>query len=97
MNKYTKGPWVIDWYGCTSGNGKTHWRVPRSIGPISPDHDHWSGPYLDVEEPDAYLIAAAPDLLEALEKAVNRQGFSNDELIAAREVINKAKNIVKNS
>ena len=90
MNKYTKGPWVIDWAECKTGD-EVHWRVPRSIGPISPYHDHWAGWHLDVEEPDTYLIAAAPDLLEALEKAVNRQGFSNDELITSRAVINKAK------
>ena len=40
---------------------------------------------------DAYLIAAAPELLEALKKAVDRQGFTNQELIEAREAIAKAK------
>ena len=38
----------------------------------------------------ARLIAAAPELLEALKKAVDRQGFTNQELIEAREVIAKA-------
>lgn len=37
-----------------------------------------------------FHIAAAPELLEALKKAVNRQGFTNAELITARAVIAKA-------
>lgn len=40
---------------------------------------------------NAHLIAAAPELLAALEKAVERQGFTNEELIDARAVIAKAK------
>ena len=41
-------------------------------------------------EADAKLIAAAPELLMALQKAVQRQGFSNNELIDARAAIAKA-------
>lgn len=37
------------------------------------------------------VIAAAPELLAALEKAVERQGFTNDELLDARALIAKAK------
>lgn len=62
MSTYTKSPWEIDWYKCKTDN-EVHWRVPTSIGPIS-------GPYIGVEEADAYLIAAAPDLLEALEAMI---------------------------
>lgn len=65
MNTYTPGPWDIDWAYCKTGD-EIHWKVPTTIGPISPDHSHWAGPYLDIEEPDAYLISAAPDLYEAL-------------------------------
>ena len=43
------------------------------------------------QEANACLIAAAPDLLEVLEKAVNRQGFTNAELIDARELLKKAR------
>lgn len=39
---------------------------------------------------NARLISAAPDLLEALRKAVERQGFTNDELIEARALIANA-------
>lgn len=40
---------------------------------------------------DAYLRAAAPEMLEALEDAVERQGFTNANLIFARAAIAKAR------
>lgn len=62
-DKHTPGPWKIQW-------------DPRleeivAIGPVTPgvwvesfeDHEVW----LDVGEADANLIAAAPELLEALD------------------------------
>ena len=61
MSKFTPGPWEIDWYICTVA-GKEIWRTPRAIGPIAPDHNHWAGWNLGVEEPDARLIAAAPEM-----------------------------------
>ena len=67
MSKHTPGPWEIDWYICREGN-KELWRVPRSIGPACTDHNHWAGNYITVDEADARLIAAAPDLLAALER-----------------------------
>jgi hypothetical protein len=68
---YTPGPWEIDWYIQYSDGGSVAWRVPRSIGPISADHNHWAGPCVDcgedeVGEANARLIAAAPELAEAL-------------------------------
>lgn len=59
------GPWPIDWYICREGK-KELWRVPRAIGPLSVDHNHWAGNYLDVGAADAALVAAAPDLLAAV-------------------------------
>lgn len=93
--EHTPAPWDIDWYECKTGTD-FHWRVPKSIGPIWVEHNHWAGHYIDLEEPDAYLIAAAPDMLEALE-AINEElcyGIS-DSLDALKDVataaINKAK------
>lgn len=64
MSKHTPGPWEINWYICKEG-GKELWRAPAEIGPISPEHNHWGGWLLSVDEADARLIAAAPDLLKA--------------------------------
>lgn len=65
MSIHTQGPWDINWYICKEGKEEL-WRVTHSIGPISVDHNHWAGNYIDVSEEDARLISAAPDLLEAL-------------------------------
>lgn len=47
------------------------------------------------QKANARLIAAAPELLEALRKAVERQGFTNEELIEARFIIAKATGTAK--
>ena len=46
--------------------GDVLWRVATSIGPIAPDHCHWAGWHLGVDEDQARLIAATPELVEAL-------------------------------
>ena len=56
MNKHTPGPWTV----ARMDNG-----FIDEIGPLSAE-DYKGVSYLDVTNTDAALIAAAPDLLEAL-------------------------------
>ena len=50
----------------------------------------WLFDWTEDRQSDFRLILASRELLAALSKAVDRQGFTNDELISAREVIRKA-------
>lgn len=59
--------WKIEWYVCKEGDREL-WRVPRSIGPISIDHNHWAGWHLTADEQQAKLISAAPEMLGALRR-----------------------------
>lgn len=38
----------------------------QNVGPISPDHCHWAGYHLSIDDADAELTSAAPDLVDAL-------------------------------
>ena len=95
---YTPGPWNVDWYIQYSDGGSEVWRVPRSIGPISADHNHWSGPHLDCGENEegeanARLIAAAPELVEALKELYDASFgayVSAGEIDRARAALEKA-------
>ena len=67
MNKHTPGPWFVDHKSpflvraCDDIDG-------RHIAHIGPAN---YTPRFDVDEPNARLISAAPDLLEALEDALD--------------------------
>jgi hypothetical protein len=69
--------------------GDVLWRAPHSIGPCGSENSHWGGDLLTVEEADARLIAAAPDLLEALENVMYWDN-GKPEWEAARAAIAKA-------
>jgi len=112
MSEHTPGPWTIEWYECVmdksdvehaknNGNlsakvGDVLWRQPSSIGPCGTSHSHWGGDLLTVEEADARLIAAAPELLEALQEVVKfwdsitESDCVNNLHVQARAVIAKA-------
>lgn len=104
MSKHTPGPWTIDWYECradladvkaktTKHVGEILWQVPTRIGPVSPDENHWARLHLDVSDDDARLIAAAPELLEALFEASVALLIGHNSLVAlekARAAIAKA-------
>lgn len=91
--KHTPGPWEIE----PSDDGQSHWIVPAAsngCGWVGDRYMRVSGP-IDIH--DARLIAAAPDLLAALQDCF--QWFENDspldapcgpEMRKAREAIAKA-------
>ena len=85
MSKHTPGPWEIEkfiyrmnrsdvayWQNSKPDVkvGDELWWVARSIGPVSVSNNHWAGDYLDLSPEDICLVAAAPDLLEALQEIV---------------------------
>ena len=97
MSKFTPGPWVIRWYECKmdekdvayakeNGNalakvGDVLWRAPHAIGPCEIEHSHWGGNLLTVEDSDAFLMAAAPSMynaLEALARVAKSRGIPSD-------------------
>lgn len=61
MSKHTPGPWTIE-------RKKT---AILSIGPCVAD-EYAGLAWLDLNEHDAHLIASAPEILEALEIAVDK-------------------------
>lgn len=92
--KGTPGPWVAS-------------KTDRSIGPVSRDDDQSYGMILPVawvefdgndayQQANANLIAAAPDLLEALQEMLNKAYKQNwndqypDEVSKAQAAISKA-------
>jgi hypothetical protein len=60
---HTPGPWEISWYKIPD----CEYRLAKTIGPIAPDHGHWSG-WTIAEEADALLVAAAPEMFALLKK-----------------------------
>ena len=83
MSKHTKGPWEAH---------ETEVYFPHCAGGLSVRH-------CPDAEANARLIAAAPELLEALERLIKLRddGLSNDYYLfkdaidAAREIANKAR------
>lgn len=101
----TGGEWVIDWFRCTADKadvdfakkdgqalkiGDILWSVPRSIGPISIDHNHWAGDHLDITEPDARRIARLPALEAAYIEAVGKIERLEKQMKTMRGEIDKA-------
>ena len=85
-------PYDIDWHVCRANGddvaeskktgkplklGDELWRIPRRIGPVYPDHNHWTGDCLSGEEEDFFLMAASPVLLHTLKEVLSRCSMSN--------------------
>ncbi len=96
--------WEIDWYVCTDDDsGKELWRVPKAIGPLAPDHDHWaswhiagSGEGNDADMQEWLLAAAAPKLLEAL-KFCRSVLVANPVEMSERMAIEKADQAIEDA
>lgn len=92
--KYTPGPWTVEetdetyWIGTARAN--TH-----KVGEVIIGMDH--GPYTDEAEArilaNAHLIAAAPDLLEALQAIVRRVALVSPYYEMAQAAIAKAEGL----
>ena len=70
MSKHTPGPWFVDHKSpfLVRAGDDIDGRHIAHIGPAN------YTPRFDVDEPNAHLIAAAPDLLEALEYCLDCLG-----------------------
>lgn len=75
--EHTPGPWRVEagttliWGNCNPDDHSTRGMgYPIAEARINPSGNWSTGPYADEGEANARLIAAAPDLLEALQKLV---------------------------
>ena len=90
MSKHTPGPWFVDHKSpfLVRAGDDIDGRHIAHIGPAN------YTPRFDVDEPNAKLIAAAPDLLEALYEIINDGGkfvMTNETHRKARAAIAKAR------
>lgn len=101
MSKHTPGPWSICrngecscgfiWSGCEEMHIATAYDV-RSIGHF--DHASDAAPSREEAMANGRLIAAAPELLEALRGVLRVADRKTDEFDAARAAISKATGVV---
>ncbi|WCX74845.1 hypothetical protein KK211_17905 [Pseudomonas aeruginosa] len=93
MSKHTPGPWTVDFIDGVDG---VFAECDKRICQVDEvDIVGWNARFRDESEANAKLIAAAPDLLEALQQAVTSMqdsGYPNDSVVirAARQAITKA-------
>lgn len=50
--------------------GDELWRVPQGIGPLTVEHSHWAGRYIEGTEKQLRVAAAAPAMLALLRSIV---------------------------
>ncbi len=66
--KHTPGPWLVE-YGHNQKSGIRYWQIHDDLHAICQNHFCCAAENEDVSEANASLIAAAPDLLDACERA----------------------------
>ena len=69
--------------------GDVLWRRARTVGPLTIEHNHWTGWVLDCDEADVLLAASAPRLKaenERLVQEVERLRADNERLRMKRSV-----------
>lgn len=102
MNKYTKGPWIVKQYpkvfGITNENGRQIAIMTEHYGdcPLIPMHKFERS---EQDVADGCLIAAAPELLEALKQVLkdlkNTDGSKNPEYLESVKLANKVLSKIK--
>ena len=87
-SNFTPGPWIVT---PTTGNPSKPYTVRMDVVTTSGE---WNPAFVagDMLPADAHLIAAAPDLLAALERLAHPMA-DDDDLDYAREVIARAKGL----
>ena len=112
MTKFTPGPWGIDCnqlgkmnhsalivrdeHPCGNGMPKEYGICVISVRATMDERDVESSDYPELKEADARLIAAAPEMYEALERlarvaAVELTGKRDDVLEQAQSALSKAR------
>jgi hypothetical protein len=84
--KHTPGPWEVR----SDDSGQHHWITPVVGGGYGCAGDRYMAVSGCIDVNDARLIAAAPDLLAALQGVVRVADRATDEFDAARAAIAKA-------
>ena len=67
MSKHTPAPWIMEF---RPGHWERRWEISASDGSCICVGDDWETSFRSEGDANAHLIAAAPDLLEALIDAV---------------------------
>ena len=91
MSQHTPGPWIVN-------PAFTRWKkrgnpivAPDAIILTTGESVLSTSEWLDVDDADLLMMAAAPDLLAALEEVVRISDRKNDAWDAAKAAIRKAR------
>jgi len=91
MSKHTPGPWIERGYNVRVRNG----RYIAYTGPSHTPPSEYPKQCAEEDKANARLIAAAPELLEALQRLRNAEKSPREEWVAAiahaEQIIAKAK------